>query len=480
MKKVIKNPVLFVMALICFSLILMAVSKTIHTDTFKGGQVTGQTVGATSVVSGRIRASGILTHDKILFGKDGLVNLSLTLEDEKGVQLSEENESYCDIALVLDTSGSMSGKKLYEARSALRMLVNSLTDQDRISIVGYSDRAVKYSDLHDLTLREKNRVIDLSNTLSAGGATNISSGLVMGIDILKHSGNNGKMKRVILISDGLANRGIMDHIQLGRVVNDAAESGITVSAVGVGDDFNEMLMTRIADNGAGNYYYLDNLNAFSEVFLDELKRIKTIAASKIKIEIPLTEGISLVSASGYPVSIEGQVASFYPGDLLKGQVRKIFLTFKVPSTSLREYAVNRIKIHYMKDEIPQQLDFQEEFIITCVKEKKEFFESYNKHEWESMVVQEAYGKLQEDVANLIKEGDEIKARERIEDYKTEQKTLNFVMKSEKVRQNLDEDINVLDRLVGDTFSGEVSEIKRKKNKNSKRLQYGGYQERRNK
>ena len=100
----------------------------------------------------------------------------------------------------------------------------------------------------------------------AGGGTNLGGGLQQGINVLARTMSNGNQHKMILISDGLANQGITDPSILWDMAGGAYENRFSISTVGVGYDFNEILMTGIADHGAGQYYFLENPNAFAKVF----------------------------------------------------------------------------------------------------------------------------------------------------------------------------------------------------------------------
>jgi len=472
-----KKQMVFIIILIGFSLSLMAVSKMAENNKKPvPGEKTGQTETIISQSSGGISVTGNLTHNKVLTGGDGLIHLALTLKDE--TENNADRKSACDVVVVLDTSGSMSGNKMSYARSAINLLTDQLSSSDRISIVGYSDHAVKYSDLKPVTDQEKNHVMSLTHSLSPGGATNISDGLLMGIDILKRASLNKNIKRVILISDGLANRGVTHESLLGDLVREASEYHVSVSSIGVGDDFNERLMTLIADNGSGNYYYLDRLDAFAEIFLKELNFMRHIAVSDIKIEIPLNRGVALVSASGYPVYNNERGAYFFPGALLGGQQRKLFLTFKIPTNIEDDYLLSNISVLYNRNDVDERLNLTGNFHITCVEDRHEYIDSFDRSEWENMVVQEEYGKLKDDVAGFIQKGEKDKALVRIEEYKNQQRELNDVIQSDVVEQNITQGLDSLNQIVTESFTGSTGDIQVKLKKNSKMIQYDSYKERR--
>jgi Ca-activated chloride channel family protein len=246
-----------------------------------------------SVVSGKngiVTLSGNLTQDKILYGGDGTAALALTLSADEVLDLDLGEANHVDMVIVLDRSGSMGGKKIADARRAALNLLSHLTSADRFGLVTYSDAVQRRSNLIKVTPANRKRLEAIISSISASGATNLGAGLQEGIDLLLSAREMGNTRRVILISDGLANRGITDPVSLGNMATISIEKEFAVSTVGVGSDFNEHLMTYIADRGAGNYYYLENPNLFARVFLKEFKITRAAVATSVEVRIPMKDG----------------------------------------------------------------------------------------------------------------------------------------------------------------------------------------------
>eukprot|EP00004_Rigifila_ramosa_P013865 TRINITY_DN3102_c0_g1_i1.p1 TRINITY_DN3102_c0_g1~~TRINITY_DN3102_c0_g1_i1.p1 ORF type:complete len:440 (-),score=99.87 TRINITY_DN3102_c0_g1_i1:20-1339(-) len=158
-----------------------------------------------------------------------------------------------DIALVLDKSGSMAGRKLQFAKDAVRRVVAALGSRDTVHLIAYDTRVT--------TVFEGARGGDTSlfaavDAIAAGTSTNISGGLERAQAVLTSS-SGAPNKRVFLFSDGLANAGVTSNEGLFELAEALHSSGIVVSAYGVGDDFNEQLMRGIAESGRGDYAFID-------------------------------------------------------------------------------------------------------------------------------------------------------------------------------------------------------------------------------
>ncbi|UCE81592.1 MAG: VWA domain-containing protein [Deltaproteobacteria bacterium] len=432
----------------------------------------------TTAKNGVVTLTGTLTQDKVLYGGDGIAALSLSMIADEILDLEKGDANHVDMVIVLDRSGSMNGEKIADARQAALNLLSSLSAGDRFGLVTYSNSVRRHTNLINVTRTNRQRLKTIINRISTGGATNLGAGLQEGINVLQSARQNGNVRKIILISDGLANRGIMDPASLGNMASVAVEKEFGVSTVGVGTSFNEHLMTHIADRGAGNYYYLEDPSSFAAVFHKEFNNTRAAVATAVEVRIPLKDGISVVNASGYPVEVKNNQAIIHPGDLLSGQTRKLFLTLRVPTHKEHSFELAGINTRYRYEGKPYTVTLSDSFQIACVRDQKEVFSSIDKSEWEEKVLKEDYNKLREEVAADIKAGKPQAALKRIQNYSGEQQAVNSVVGSGKVAANLEKDVETLRDMVNETFQGSAPEVEMKQKKNSKALQYEGYRGRR--
>jgi Ca-activated chloride channel family protein len=427
---------------------------------------------------GPITLEGRLVQNKVLQGSDGKVHLALTLRAAESFDLQSAESRHVDMVIVLDRSGSMNGPKISDARQAILNLLSSLTARDRLALITYSDHVQQITGLNPVTPAHARHLRARVSGIHAGGGTNLGAGLQAGINLMLSASENGNARKLILISDGLANKGITDSQRLGRMAAVAVEKEFAVSTVGVGNDFNELLMTAIADRGAGNYYYLENPGAFAEVFQKEFFYSRQTVATHVSISFPLNDGISIVAAAGYPITLQKDQAVFYPGDLRSGQSRQLFLTLQVPTGAPGSFAVGDIKVRYHHRGQLMESALEESYEIACVKDQREVQASIDKSAWSEKIIHEDYNRLKQEVAADIKAGEKHKALQRIHTYYHEQQSINAAVGSAAVTQNLERDIKALEQRVEETFSGSPSAVSRKQQSNSKALQYEGYKGRR--
>lgn len=431
--------------------------------------------------TGVVNLEARLVQDKVHIGGDGVVTLALTLGAGRMPGKEVEGRRPLDMVVVLDRSGSMAeAGKITNATQAILGLLSRLLETDRFALISYSDQVQKYGGLLSVTPSTRAMLEGMVRGIQPNGATNLGTGLQEGIQLLTKAERSGRTSRLILISDGLANRGVTDPSALGTMASAASERGFAVSSIGVGLDFNEHLMTTIADRGSGNYYFMESAAAFAQVFDTELRSSETVAASSVEVHVPLASGIALVHAAGYPIEIRDGVAVFRPGDLLSGQCRKLFLTLRVPTNDEKTLDMGTLSVHYRSNDQPFSTTLPATLRVTCVRDAGDALASINKAEWEEKVIREDYNRLREEVAAAVKGGKRDEAMKQIDAYAAGQQAVNAVIGSEVVSGNLEKDLGALRRTVEDSFAGPPAEAAVKQKASSKSLQYEGYQGRRSK
>ena len=425
-----------------------------------------------------VQLSTRLVQDKILIGSDGAFSMALDLAAAEIPHPSDQPRQRVDLVVVLDRSGSMQGQKLNDAREAIIGMLGWLSPEDRLALVVYDTTIQTVFPLTGLSETHRRDYAAVVGRITAGGGTNLGGGLQSGIDALMRFPAEGRQRKVILISDGLANHGITDPAALGRMAMQAAAQRIAVSTVGVGYDFNESLMTALADHGTGRYHFLENPNAFAAVLGHEFQTAHDVAASGLEIRIPLKHGLKVTDAGGYPVRIEGQVAVIQPGDLLSAERRRIFLSLQIPADKARQYTLDSVTLRYQHAGRPRTLVSGRRMRLACVADDNAVVASIDQAIWGSRVVQEDFGRLKESVADAIRKGEKGDALRLIHEYETRTSAVNSSLKAPQVTENLAADVQVLRQGVEETFSGAPAAVAEKQKKSAKALQYDAYQSRR--
>ena len=192
------------------------------------------------------------------------------------------------VALVLDRSGSMGGKPLDEAKRCADYVIGKLRPVDSLAIVSFDNRVQRHWPAVPVNSGIPQRAA--SSGTEAGGSTNLHGGWIEGVVAL--SGVTGQsVKRVILLSDGQANEGLTDSVELAELCRRWASEGVTTSTYGLGDNFNEDLMVSMARAGGGNHYYGNTAEDLMEPFQQELELLGNLCLRETTLSAMTADGI---------------------------------------------------------------------------------------------------------------------------------------------------------------------------------------------
>ena len=247
------------------------------------------------------------------------------------------------LAIVLDTSGSMYGDKIDQARDSIRRLVERMHPEDRVAIVVYSHDARTLQALAPVS-DVRARLDSLLREIEAMGGTNIPAGLDEGVRALAPT-PGGMSQRLVLVSDGLDGSGQ----SLGRVqgtVRDRATAGATVSALGVGIDYDERWLTGVADAGRGNYAFLSDGVQLASFLTRELEQAATTVAESTTIRLRLPGGWRVANVYGATQTQDGNDVLVPFGALFAGERRRATLRLEVLAPEAGDLGAMQVALRY--------------------------------------------------------------------------------------------------------------------------------------
>jgi len=250
------------------------------------------------------------------------------------------------VSLVIDRSGSMEdAKKLDYAKKAGKTLIKSLGPDDQFALTIYNDRVQALYPMAKVTDKEK--LFRLIDSITADATTFLSGGLEEGINQLKGMGKEGPC-RVILLSDGLANRGVTQAEQVAAIGANAKNKGITVTTVGLGLDFNEDLMQLLAQRSGGQYYYVKDSEDLPAMFTQELNLTAALFTRNLKAVFIPHGKVSDVKVYGYSNAVKDQATDIEMSDLSSGEQRQILLSMQVkPEAAAGEQKLGALRLSYV-------------------------------------------------------------------------------------------------------------------------------------
>lgn len=209
-----------------------------------------------------------------------LLRIGIKASDRAVADLAPAN-----LVFLVDVSGSMDRREgLPLVKSTLKLLVDQLRDQDRVSLVVYAGESRVV--LTPTSGRDKTKIRNAIDQLTAGGSTAGASGIELAYQMAREGFIDKGINRILLATDGDFNVGVSDFDSLKQMAVDQRKSGVSLTTLGFGvDNYNEHLMEQLADAGDGNYAYIDNLREARKVLVDQLSSTLAVMARDVKLQV---------------------------------------------------------------------------------------------------------------------------------------------------------------------------------------------------
>ena len=209
----------------------------------------------------------------------------------KGREINAEQRPPSNLVFLIDVSGSMEPEnKLPLVKRGLRMLVERLTENDRVAIVVYAGSTG--TALPSTTGDQKATILGAIDGLGAGGSTNGAGGIEAAYQVaVRHFIPKG-VNRVILCTDGDFNVGITDPAALVRLIEQKAKTGVFLSILGFGmGNLKDATMEKLADKGNGNYAHVDTLAEARKVLVEQMSGTLVTIAKDVKVQVEFNPAV---------------------------------------------------------------------------------------------------------------------------------------------------------------------------------------------
>ncbi len=291
-----------------------------------------------------MQAEYVLDYDVVSLERER--HLYLLVRIKAGALAAQTDRRPLNLSVVLDRSGSMIGDKLAYVKQAAQFLVQHLGAEDTLSMVSYNEE-VKV-DLPPTPVTHKDLITQAIDSITAYGSTNLSGGWLQGCTLVAQKLIEGQVNRVLLLSDGLANRGVTDAAKLATMARQKREEGVSTTTMGVGMDFNEDLMLQMATEGGGAFYFIDNPDQAPAIFAEELSGLLNVVGQNLTVALSLYSDVQMVrQLNNYTEQAADHQIAFKLGDLYADEIKTLVLELAIPALeSLGEVEVGRLRFEY--------------------------------------------------------------------------------------------------------------------------------------
>jgi len=249
-----------------------------------------------------------------------------------------------NLSIVLDRSGSMNGEKIARARQAAIEALHRLRSRDIFSLVVYNHtvETVVPPQSAANTAWIESRI----RRISSGGNTALFGGVSQAAAEIRKNLGESFVHRIVLLSDGLANVGPSQPEDLGRLGTALRKEGISVTTVGVGTDYNEDLMARLAQKSDGNTYFVEHHADLPRIFTAELGDVLSVVATKVNVTIECPDGVEPIGIIGREGRIRGRTVELDLNQLYGDQEKYALVEVRMPAGRAgerREVATARVR-----------------------------------------------------------------------------------------------------------------------------------------
>lgn len=203
----------------------------------------------------------------------------------KGLEIDRQQKPAANLVFLLDVSGSMNSPgKLPLVKSAMKMLIHQLDENDRVAIVVYAGASGLV--LPSTPAHDRHAIMSALDRLSAGGSTNGGAGIRLAYQVAAENLIPDGVNRVILCTDGDFNVGITNRTQLIDLIQTEASRDVFLSVLGFGTgNLKDATMEQLADRGNGNYGYIDTQQEAQKMLVEDALGTLITIAKDVKIQV---------------------------------------------------------------------------------------------------------------------------------------------------------------------------------------------------
>lgn len=318
-----------------------------------GGLTASGVTGPATGTSGKALTT-IATLNKKSFPVTSTPQLAYVLVEAQPTAAVADVRMPLNFGFVLDHSGSMRGEKVEQLREAVKLAIDQMADEDRVAVVVFNDSADVVAP--NMAAADRDQLKDKVARIRAGGGTTMSRGMREGLHQIKAGLSGERMSRMLLLTDGQT---FGDERDCVRLASDAASDGITVTALGLGDDWNEDLLDEIAAAGSGESDFIDAPDKIVPLFSQTVQRTQATVVHNAELILRLVSGVvprqvwqvtPMISNLGYRPLSERDVQVAL-GEIDSQGGKSVLIELMIPPRPAGRYRIAQAEVTY---DVPAQ------------------------------------------------------------------------------------------------------------------------------
>ncbi len=292
--------------------------------------------------SGVLSMEGRLGNAVLTSGKDN--DTFVFVDVRADAQAAATTPSPLDLAIVVDRSGSMKGKRLQNALAAASGMIRRLREGDRVSVVAYNTSAEVVVPTATIGVGSREALVEVVEKITAGGDTCISCGITTAMNLL--SNGPDRVNRILLLSDGEATAGVKDEPGFREIAARCRRMGTSITSIGVDVEYNERVMASLAQESNGRHFFVEDASGLPAVFDEELDSLSKTVAQSAEVVLDLAPGVEVVRVLDRSFRRDGTRAVVPMGSFAAGETKTVLAQIRVPRGAEGERAITDVRLSY--------------------------------------------------------------------------------------------------------------------------------------
>jgi Ca-activated chloride channel homolog len=249
-----------------------------------------------------------------------------------------------NLAIVIDRSGSMRGKKLENAVAAARVAVARLRDGDAVSVISYNTATETISPVTTVDAAARERVGAAIGSMTAQGNTCISCALELASELLRQ--RSGMVNRILLLSDGEATAGVRTVEEFRNIATRCRDAGTSITTIGVDVEYNERVMAELAIESNGRHYFVENADGLPHIFDQEIESLTQTIASDAELVVTPAPGVTFAQAYDRTYRREGGRVVVPLGTFAAGEQKTLLVRLGIPASPPGVHPITEVELRY--------------------------------------------------------------------------------------------------------------------------------------
>ena len=249
-----------------------------------------------------------------------------------------------NLAIVIDKSGSMRGKRLRNAVEGAKTAIGELRDGDVVSVITYSQEAEVIVSPTVVSPASRGSMLASLGKIRAKGETCISCGISLAMRMAR--ANDDKVTRIVLLSDGEATVGVQDLAGFSSIAEGCRKSNMAITTIGVDVDYNERIMDALARNSNGRHHFVDRPDQLATIFTKEMEALSKTVAVNAEVTIDLEPGVFVDHVFDRTFERQGNRLIVPFGTFAQNDRKTLLVRLRVPQGPEGERPIANVTFRY--------------------------------------------------------------------------------------------------------------------------------------